>query len=638
MLLCNVSRSGLAVLVTVCLGALLALGQAEGQATTQEAAPPTFVERLQARVEPLEVEGVLEIKAHFSRPLLTWRVNFDEENASRLVAEHVTSAPADPAARWYAWYCDLNEKLLAITEDEALKASELVFLNTDVSTDFSRGSLKDHSFTQVCVFRGSRCTYVDRVPAGVELTLPLLCVEEPPDVRVTVTIQPEKTTWRAREEIRGSIIWKNTGTQRVALRPYELPRARVRREDGTPPPTVDAKVFICPGSWAVSSPVVLMPGKRTETLFSIETDPLSAGVAILLDDGSYDLYVPDMEERLSIPTECPPVRIEVRTEPDQDLSPRITSFDAGGSRLVVVRENGDFEVYDIDSGQRAGGGHIASDSPVSCWESQSHVSPDGRWLALLHRTYGGPRATDIELYALDGESTSPRLLSLPLYTCYGDEPWLKGFGADGTWLCGSTGSTVWAVKLATEEVMWEATLSGDECVTRDGQRRAKLTEKTIEFSPRNSTVASAVYPLDEAGNRRFAFVGYTGVYVENGKTGTISYFSSDGQRQVTFGDDAKGVVTEAPDGTMVIVRERKTGASWDDTSLAVWQLDPPELLWRRASGDFRTVAFGGPPARVICASGNDDHRTMCTLAPTFEVYDAKSGELLRTIETPYRAP
>lgn len=623
-------RSSLVFVAAASIGLLPALAQEPGQATT----PPALAESLKAKAKRLEITHVLKIDVYVDWPLVTWQVVFDADAASALIDKQATSPPPGLATRWYGWYRNLSEKLLKITLEESQRARKKLNLETDVSVEFCRDLT---SPIQTCRFRGNRCTYLENVPPGLDLTAPSAANENPSDVRVTVTIRPDKTIWSAREAIRGTVTWENSGAQRVAMRPIAMPRVEVRRENGTTPPRLPAKMFICFTPVASLPTVVLIPGQRHETGFYIETDPLDLGGAVLLDDGRYELYVDDMKDYLNIPTECKPVRIQVRTSPDQDLSPRIIHFGVGGSHLVVVRENGDFEAYEVDSGRRVANGHVEDYVPMPSWKGEFLVSPDGRWLALLRRPYGGPPASGVELFRLDGNDVQARVLPLPPDFDANDQPWLRRFSPDGKLLFLAAGYSVWALTASTGEVAWKMKSAERPQLTLDGRQRVYLTDKDIQLLPRESHGASTTIPLKDAGRKELALIGHRGVYLTDRETMSASYYSSDGQQRVTFGEHVERVLAEAPDAAVVAIREREEGTYFDTSPIAFWRLDPPRLLWRLADKQPRQIAFTGPPIRVVCAIGNDGFLGN-TYSSTFEVYEPGSGTLLRTLDIRYRKP
>lgn len=628
-------RSSLALVAAACIGLLPALAQAPGQATTQPtASPSTLAESLDAEAKRLEIKDALKIDVYVDWPLVTWHVCFDADAASPLIEEQATSPPVDLAAHWYEWCRSLNEKLLKITLEESQRAQMKLNLETDVSVSFYR-SLTSPIHT--CEFRGNRCTYLENVPRGLDLTAPPAANENPPDVRVTVTIRPAKTTWSVRETISGTVIWENTGKQRVAMRPMAMPRVKVRRDDGTTPPRLPAKMFICGTPLASLPTVVLMPGQRTKTGFSIETDPLDLGGAVLLDNGRYELYVDDMEDYLNIPTRCKPVPIDVRTSPDQDLSPRIIFFGAGGSRLVVVRENGDFEAHDVDSGRRVAGGHVADYAPMPYWKGEFHVSPDGAWLALQRHPYDGPPASGVELFRLDGNNVRARVVPMPANANVDDQPWLRRFSTDGKLLFLTARHSAWALNASTGAVAWKMESTERPRLTRDGERRVVLTAKGIQLVPRKSRGTPTDIPLQDAGRKELALVGHRGVYLTDRQTMFASYHSSDGRQRVAFGERVDRVLAEAPDAAVVAIREQQQGTLFDTSPIAFWQVDPPRLLWRLADQKPRQIAFTGQPVRVVCAMTNGGFLGD-TYSSIFEVYDPGSGTLLRTLHLRYREP
>ena len=639
MLLFNKLRDAIVIAAMTAMG--LAAGQAQdsGPAATQASRPPPdLAASLNQAAEPLQIKDAVEIHAYLEGPLVTWTVYFDAHAVSALIDKQATSAPAESVARWFGWYRSLNEKLLQITRKESQRTQERLNLETDVSVEFCRGSLADRIYTEVCKFRGSRCTYVDNVPPGLDLAAPPAVKTSSLDVRVTVTIRPTKTTWSAREAISGTVIWENSGKQRVAMRPIEMPQVAVRREDGTSPPRLRAKIFICGTPVASLPPVVLMPGERHETLFSIETDPLDLGGAVLLADGRYDLYVPDMKDQLNIPTECKPVRVEVRTSPDQDLSPRITFFDAGDSRLVVVRENGDFEAYDVGSGRRVANGHVADYVPMPRWEGEFEVSPDGKRLALVRQPYGGPPANGIELYRLDADNARATELPLPDNTDKYDRPRLQRFSPDGRLIFLTSRKLIWAVNSSTGAVEWKTSCAEREQLTLDGQQRVCLTSKAVEFIPRESPDKLMTINLGDIDRVELALVGHKGVYLTDRESHSASYVSFDGQRHPAFGEHVEYVLAEAPDAAFVALRERQEGTYFDNGPIAIWQVSPPKLLWRLADKKPRQVVLAAQPACVICGLGNEHMLGVDTYSATFEVYELESGQLTRTIEARYRAP
>ena len=635
--------SSFVVVAAAQLGLSPVLAEDAGETTAQpSASPPALVEALNAEAEPLEVKDAVTIRAYSDGPLVTWTVCFDADAASALINKQAASTPADLAVRWYEWYRSLNERLLDITQREAQRAQEELNLETDVSVEFCRGSLTDCVYTKVCVFRGSRCTYVDNAPPGIYLA-PTVSMENIPEARVSVTIRPTRTTWSAREAISGTVIWENSGQQRVAMRPIEMPYVRVRREDGTEPAWSPAKMSISLTPLASRPPVVLMPGERHETFFSVETDPLSLDGAALLDDGRYDLY---MRGNLNIPTECDPVRVEVRTSPDQDLSPRIIFFGAGGSRVVVVRENGDFEAYEIDSGRRVANGRVADYVPMPSWEHEFDVSPDGQWLALVRQTCGGPPASGVELFRLDGNSAQTRVLPLPPQ--WGTGAWLRfrGFNSDGKLLLLTAWRSILALDASTGDVAWTTECGEDSALTLDGRWRVLVTKSAIEFLPLDSHGTATSIPLgDAAGRMKLALAGKNGVYLTNDKTRSISYHSADGQRNAAFGQRVDRVLAEAPDAAVVAIRERVVAArerqecSWFDTGpIALWRADPPTLLWRLADNKPRQIEFTGSPVRVVCGITEESFLGVDPYSATFEVYEADSGELIKTLDLSYRKP
>lgn len=627
--------------VAVACGAFAA-SQALGQLATYPAPSPQrtnseLIGALTQAVKGLQLGAAAEITVGTNGPLVEWEVNFDPKAVARQVELDLNSDPGHDAQTWLTWYRAINGRLLEITRQECSRLGVELHIETDVSTEFIGGSgVGSEVYSGPSMFRGSRCMYLGRPPPGFDKDGQSPSSADSRSLQITVTIVPDRTEWRVRETITGSAIWTNTGAQRLAIRPIEFSEVDVRRIDGAKLERLDPKMFICHTFVGNLPPVVLQPGESHQAQFAIETDPLSIAGAVLLADGSYELFVHDLSDRLNIPTLCRAASVEVQTGPEQDLGPRIIHFDVGGGRLVVVRENGDFSAFDLETGRRVSSGHIADYVPTTRWTGEFALSNDGKCLALVRQPYRGPVATRIELFDLE---ESARQRSLPLPT--NDVAWvefmgLDSFSADGKSIYLQSRSSRWTVSASTGEVESKVANTDDQWLSPDGGWKIRRTSQGLEYASSAAPSVSTLIPDSTGRQIEVAQVGRCGVYLVDEDKETGSYFDFESQGECEFGASVEFVLPEFADGDMVAIAEREDGVMLDCAPISFWRLDPPQQVWRLDDLKPREIQFAQNPPRVICGLRDADWSVVSTLRTLFEVYDAQTGQLIKMVETAAR--
>lgn len=83
--------------------------------------------------------------------------------------------------------------------------------------------------------------------------------------------------------------------------------------------------------------IVIEPGETSETRFHIDTDPLGMIGGFRVKEGRFKLILSEPRWIRNLEFKAPPVSIEIRRAPGQDLSPRIVNFAVGDNRLIAVR-------------------------------------------------------------------------------------------------------------------------------------------------------------------------------------------------------------------------------------------------------------------------------------------------------------
>jgi hypothetical protein len=610
--------AGVWVLAVICTLALLAETHASELAHSERA------DVLNELANRLEMRGALELHASVLESKVIWTANFhDQVNLPSRVSDASPGARRAPGPLW----CEvLNEQLVQLTEEVWERSGGDFDADEDMVTEFNSGIVNNRVFREAYRMHGRSWAW----ERGEEppFSAPSGQVENPEELRLTAIIRPTKLTWRRREAISGWICWKNTGKQPIHLTVADMPGVRITRLDGTSPPWLPPKFFIC-GGVVSHSAVTLDPGMYVDSWFDVATDPLSMRDALPLDDGHYVLNLP--RDELNSPTDCRPVEIEVSTAPGQNLSPRIIFFGLGGRTLATVRENGDYASHDIDTGAYLGGGQMEAYSPVCTFTREFAVSPDGQWLALIRDPYSGPIATDIELYDLHKRNTEPRRIALAPLDGYRTSR-IVGFTPIGTLLFHAD-HAIWEVDSASGSVISASDSKLEDFWKNNGYRIA-ATRTGLYFFHRSTRDAAVKLPPYEPEFAELIWADEQGIFLRHRPGNQCTFHSYDGGHTAVVSQQWDEFVNESPEERIVALRSRHPGLYGEQNPVEFWHLDPPRKLWSLP----RQVVFTSPPVLVVCATRDQGGVFgVNNYKPTYDIYAATTGSLLRTISTSEQA-
>jgi len=216
--------------------------------------------------------------------------------------------------------------------------------------------------------------------------------------QVTVVIKPDRPTWKYRETITGSLSITNTGDAAVELNAWWINSVNVTALDGKPAPYFSIQGSISFGPDAPTTKKI-SPGGIHAAKFSIYTDRMhSMKNGFYVEPGAW-LLTYQTFDKPELRVHVEPIAIQVVVEPGEYAGPRIQSVLGVGGNLLVSREDGTVEIFDMDILTCIGTKRDDEfDRPWQGRHALKAISGDGRLIAT-HKF----RESSISIHSLYGD-------------------------------------------------------------------------------------------------------------------------------------------------------------------------------------------------------------------------------------------
>lgn len=592
---------------------------------------------LNKAADAFEIDDVLEIEAHLEGGgLIHWKVNFEVDPAWNHLERIGFENEAEPRRRWFMWYERINADLLATTESIMARSKQIaadpleyrrINLQTDVSTEIYA------SRSQVASFRGSRPVYLNNPPEGLDKRPRAKKSHVVEGVRLSVELVPERTTWQRRDSISGVYRLKNAGAKRITIRPWDLPEPHLLDSDKNPPSRFAPKMSICGTPLANAPPIILEPSQTHECWFYIDTDPLEDAGGVIVKQGRYTLHFTDLIHRLNIPTECDPVPIVIESGDD---SLRIVRWFAGGKRLVVVREDGLVEAFDIDRLTQVAESRIRDYIPVPRYETGPVFAPDGSAFAIARQDSNWrQRKTEIILFELDGTGSKLQA-SVDDSSLHGMR--LLRFNETGDRLFAGSEQQVVEIERSSGRVAQITKTGFFTSISPD----AKYLVSWADSKPKS--IRSRLSP-DQVTNLNWSNAdqiwswspGRFGIFVKRRQEARIALYDYRGHLHSEFETSAHKIVCESASGSHVVFSIETEVFGYAPNQLEVWDVQGTKKLATLPNDANRNAYFVEDPLRVVCAktkTGPNSVLGPAWYSSEFEIFDAKSGRLIKKFTLP----
>lgn len=462
-----------------------------------------------------------------------------------------------------------------------------------------------------------------------------------------VEIRPEKSTWEIGETIRGSIVLRNVGRARVKVS-YEPSRFPSRSPvdlldaNGNPAPHTPSRlgIILCGVPTTVETPV-LRPGEEYAAPFEIHTDPLTVQAWRRVEQGRYHLAVPELLARLQVPATARAARIDVVRSVKVPVGSRILDFACGKDRIVILRESGSLESFEISSRRRLARTTLRAFSGVDLWPSGSRFSSDAKLFARPRHKH-----QTIELFVIEDDSIRQETLGFP--EGVSSQNRRVHVNPRGILVTGKRGTTSFEWTLATAE--WrpvgmpfsvsDVSEDGQHFLIHDPERGIGLAERAPGRAP--SAPQRSAQPDDDGvcwltQPRRFyrKRAWRSGIYLLSSKRTLVhSYDECEPDSPLKFPGRP---LCESHDGAYVAFMgpPPPAGAESDSRRVVIQSTHAPaqavELPGSR--GWAWSASFAAEPTRLVGSRRLDgDGSTARWIHHRFEVYDPRSGEVVDTFD------
>ncbi len=234
-----------------------------------------LVRAMQREAEALQISDVVSAEPYaVGGGLIEWNVYFDQKALAKVLADRAPKGATVGEAQIVEWQDATNAKLVAATIAAYKKCGE-ADLNpeTDISSDFAQGVLKNRSFCGTRSYRGSRFVDGSADSRKAPSTRPAT-EDSKPVARLDVEVVLAKARVRPREAVTGTLKITNSGTRRISIRPSEFPDVFVTGVADAKATRFRPTIFICGTPLANTPPMEFKPGVTIDHRFEIETDPL----------------------------------------------------------------------------------------------------------------------------------------------------------------------------------------------------------------------------------------------------------------------------------------------------------------------------------------------------------------------------
>lgn len=590
-----------------------------------------------------------------------WTVRYWRDEALRRMRER--GAVGDDRALLLAWHDELAARLV----EQVRRVHGVEGLLDEWSEDFDvhiefEERLKPHFIEWDCngtvqkergpevrtmaTYQGRRLTYASQPVPGRE---PDDSAAPPaPTRRLAVEVAPDSATRMEGETIECIVRVRNLSDKPAAVSRRGLGALRVVGEDGREPVREKSRTVGCGLSW-MGDALVLDPGQTMELRTSIHVNPgILGGVWLPAGRWLLSLETPDPSTRLELIGD--PAEIEVLPI-DEPYGRRIVEWQVGGGSLALRREDGSFDLVDLETGRVGWSGRF--DVPEEGWtEGRSRLVPrsDGvSWVLLREPREGVDGPMELSAHPIGpgprlGKITMDQGVEYAYLVAHqgAGKVWRRDVGAESSelaWVDVESGATGRGAVDVRDE--FAVSPQGDFIVERrrGGFRalgalrvrawpeEAEWREVTPEIAPSaDGQDGFAIWVLNQSW-----FAGRDGVY--SATPDGHWFVPYDGSEGWMWGGGPRNVLAESGDGRFVAFGQLPEALDPELRSarIEVWDTRAKRLILEIEEDQRRSVRFVSDPPRLIAVESRGGGVGASWHAEVFEVYDLGSGRLERVM-------
>ncbi|MFG0285212.1 MAG: hypothetical protein ACF8R7_12380 [Phycisphaerales bacterium JB039] len=493
--------------------------------------------------------------------------------------------------------------------------------------------------------------------AAATVLIPAICAAGPaqagqdaaPDeAALIVRIQPDRAEWEYRETITGVVKLLNRGDAPIELDAWRLDSVTPRDPDGMIPEPF--YILGCILSEPGARYTQLAPGAERTERFAIYTDRMhTMESGYYLEPGVWDLVGPGRIATNS-DVDMRGARIRVILAEGQYAGPRIQTVLGAGGSLVMEREGGIFDVFDVGAGERKSMKRPDEYVAGWIWKGSWPVFDDGG-----HRVaYCASRESPVFIELLHGDALALRAVSPPPDLDVGPGGFsAKRFSPDGSSLYCST-NYVWSfIDLATgaERNRAKVPMMWSE-ISPDGRWAVSVEAPLARIVGHRGNDGYEVKAIDLHDPERIRSVhvgghgtapslhpGHTGAYLCDEFSASLVYvpYGGEGFSEITT-EGPCDFVGESGDGAYVAV----ASPGWEEaeeggkpTVIEVFRTEDHSRACRIEPGEAVRAALLSNPPRIVCLPVRrvtDPFGGSGWLGEQGSVHDATTGELIKAVD------